>query len=933
MGFSVTCGSAVDRAALSARSCAQVPPQAPDSLVKLSRSSSATLRGRSQHGRQQRCELVRRVQARVTLAAAESLRRNHGEGRVSKYLNQQQRVETLRESVESPREHASAEAEVPPSGTEAALPQQHGENTAPTSHHPQQQTPLPQQAEPAADEDGNREEVPRRREQEPAGSKPEAGVRRQAADSRGAQPVEEPQGRARRASNNSGSAPPSPHAPPSRLPAVDLPSSQAGGTPHHRHARGDPSSPPDRRVGQASEFAVGSAVESLAGAETSRAPDGADWPAAGGATDGAGPPVVADAAFDDETDAGAGTSGTEAGGATGAPGTGTGGSATPPAGADTGGSTKRARGTGAAARTEQQPLTRQGDPRVRGEESFQRLLSRASEPAVQGASSPWSPFRAPTEAGRPQLTRRQRALATAEMNRQSPSGERGGRGARRQVTSGTSGGPENGYQAAARMALTALDATHEEDEVRDPSYGEESLPPSEDEGIEDEGSAREAAGRRVAGQGYAGPSTDGSAATEGLAAQTTLALPAHTGETTRTGTGAEGVATAGTTWQEPEAGVEDEPCQRVAGEGDSGDGKNGRAHGETDECAREGSGTQAPSVVQACSVAQKARRQHPQSGNPRRLGTGLAPARPGPLVGWAQQEIPPPQSLHAEAAGAGPSSSAGDEAGWPHETAERVEAEAEDGVAAVEEEQVTVIDRRRGGTARQRLLRERAAEAAAGNPPAGTRRRAPGAPRGRGGRGARGRAGRGGLAAAVAREKARSGPWRERHGRPERHQKGDPMNDYEDDGDEEYMEEEQGDSEDVSLEDEQGIPAGGANRGARGEGNHADANEGESRGVQPSETASKARSPADIADDSDAWRQVEGWELGPLCCSAQPFLFRKFPPKILGVYAYCMTIPLQRLAKVPGCAGAWRILQFLPRLTLRAEIEKVPRNRWAVVEK
>ncbi|CAI5537357.1 unnamed protein product [Closterium sp. Naga37s-1] len=347
------------------------------------------------------------------------------------------------------------------------------------------------------------------------------------------------------------------------------------------------------------------------------------------------------------------------------------------------------------------------------------------------------------------------------------------------------------------------------------------------------------------------PALEGEAAAEELAAQTALAQLASPSEMMRTGTGPEGAATAGTVWQAHGAEGEDEPGRTVAGEGDDGGGKNGRVHGETDECAHAGSGTQAPLVEQACSAAQKTRRQHPQSGSPRRLGTGLAPARPGPLVGWAQQEIPPPRSLHAEAAGAYPSSGMGNEADRPHERAERAEAEAENGAAVVEEEQVTVIDRCREGTARQRLLRERAAEAAAGNPPAGTRGQAPVVGRGRGGRGARGRGGRGGLAAAVAREKARSGPWRERHGRPERQQGGGPMNDCEDDGDEEYMEEEQGDSEDVSLEDEQGIPAGGTNRGTRVEGNRADANEGESRGAQPSETASKARSPADIANDPD----------------------------------------------------------------------------------
>ncbi|CAI5982214.1 unnamed protein product [Closterium sp. NIES-64] len=329
--------------------------------------------------------------------------------------------------------------------------------------------------------------------------------------------------------------------------------------------------------------------------------------------------------------------------------------------------------------------------------------------------------------------------------------------------------------AAPRLALgpTSGDAPARQPEVRNRAEG------AEGQGQEDKSA-----------KATPTPALEGEAAAEGLAAQTALAQPLSPSETMQTGTEPEGAATAGTVRQAIGAEVEDEPGQTVADEGDDGDGKNGRAHGETDECAHAGSVTQGPLVEQACSAAQKTRRQHPQSGSPRRLGTGLAPARPRPLVGWTQQEIPPPRLLHAEAAGAYPSSGTGNEADRPHERAERAEAEAEDGAAVVEEEQMTVIDRRREGTARQRLLRERAAEGAAGNPPARTRGQAPVAGRGLSGQGARGRTVRGGLAAAVAREKARSGPWRERHGRPERQQGGGPVNDCEDDEDEEYMEEE-----------------------------------------------------------------------------------------------------------------------------------------------
>ncbi|CAI5500244.1 unnamed protein product [Closterium sp. Naga37s-1] len=349
------------------------------------------------------------------------------------------------------------------------------------------------------------------------------------------------------------------------------------------------------------------------------------------------------------------------------------------------------------------------------------------------------------------------------------------------------------------------------------------------------------------------PEQEEGAATEGQAAQTAPAQPAHPVGMTRTATEVEGVATGGTGWQELEAGVDDEPGRTAAGEGGGGDGRKDRARGETDECARGGSGTQAPLVEQAPSGAQRARRQHPQSGSPRRLGTGLAPARPGPLVGWAQQVILPPQSLHDEVAGGGPSSGTRrTDVNGHHDTTGQTEIAADEAAATEEDAQVTALDRRRVGTARQRLLRERAAEAAGGTPPARARGAEPPASRGRGGRGARGR---GGLAAAVAREKARSGTWRERHGRPERQRGEEPMNDDQEDGDEDYMEEEQGDSEDASLEDEGAIPGNRANRRAQMGGNEANTNEAESRGVPPNEAASKAQSPADIAADSDAWRQ------------------------------------------------------------------------------
>ncbi|CAI7837113.1 unnamed protein product, partial [Closterium sp. NIES-53] len=93
-------------------------------------------------------------------------------------------------------------------------------------------------------------------------------------------------------------------------------------------------------------------------------------------------------------------------------------------------------------------------------------------------------------------TRRQRALAMAHVLQQSPSREQGSRGARRETVSGKGGGPENGYQRAARRALNTVEESNDEDEWDDPPYREEALPESENEETEGEGMAREGLQRR-----------------------------------------------------------------------------------------------------------------------------------------------------------------------------------------------------------------------------------------------------------------------------------------------------------------------------------------------------------------------------------------------------------------------------------------------------
>ncbi|CAI5529538.1 unnamed protein product [Closterium sp. Naga37s-1] len=343
-----------------------------------------------------------------------------GPGQPRQAVPQQQRL--------PPRAQPARAPGAPRAGTGAADLHQREANTTPqTRRH---QRPPPQQAEPVASEDALQGRAPTQRVQRPLGCEPEEGVRRQAADSRGAQAGVEPQGPARRASNCSGSATPSPRVPPSTPPAEDLPSSPAGGTPHHHRARGNPSSPPDHRGEQASEAAAGNAVENHGGDETTGDPgvaQGNEDETGGGQVTGVvtaglpGPSVPQQARTDPPLRAQPREPGRQWW-------------RTPPAataqrrGSPQGvqqrqvaqqerrGETaqRREQTTQVAQdrdqgqeqtvlqqregvqeeqpdRTEQQQgqtgrtRERQGEPRVRGEESFQRLLTRASEPAVEGA--------------------------------------------------------------------------------------------------------------------------------------------------------------------------------------------------------------------------------------------------------------------------------------------------------------------------------------------------------------------------------------------------------------------------------------------------------------------------------------------------------------------------------------------------------------------
>ncbi|CAI5498004.1 unnamed protein product [Closterium sp. Naga37s-1] len=296
----------------------------------------------------------------------------------------------------------------------------------------------------------------------------------------------------------------------------------------------------------------------------------------------------------------------------------------------------------------------------------------------------------------------------------------------------------------------------------------------------------------------------------------------------------------------------------------------------------------------------------------RRLGAGLAPGLPGPLWGWERQTVQP--RPHGE----GPSRPYPSSA-WADEEGE-VELPAE--VPAAE-------DLRPGGAAGR------------------ARGRAWGRARGRAGTRGRRKRGR----AVNARERVRSGPWRERHGRPEVVPEVVPKESNADrlaasdrgEEDEAYMALEEGESEEVSLEDEPGVgnhQRGGRSGRTRLEGNgrmggdqqNGNPPPGAPIGQPGGAEVREMRPPEVIAGDEATWRQVAEWDMDCLRGSEQPFLARRMPPGVVDSLAACLVIPLQRLKKNPLCQGAWRVLLFLPRLTLRADIDPSCANHWQGIE-
>ncbi|CAI5968154.1 unnamed protein product [Closterium sp. NIES-64] len=127
--------------------------------------------------------------------------------------------------------------------------------------------------------------------------------------------------------------------------------------------------------------------------------------------------------------------------------------------------------------------------------------------------------------------------------------------------------------------------------------------------------------------------------------------------------------------------------------------------GETDKSAHE---AQTNRRAHESSRRQKPRPQQHQ----RRLGEGLAPARPGPLVGWTNQADPP--QVVAEVEGGADQSSPLEITEEEAEVQEERESAAED---AEERRAEARRGRHQGGTNRQQALREQANRRAEDRPP------------------------------------------------------------------------------------------------------------------------------------------------------------------------------------------------------------------------
>ncbi|CAI5497121.1 unnamed protein product [Closterium sp. Naga37s-1] len=340
---------------------------------------------------------------------------------------------------------------------------------------------------------------------------------------------------------------------------------------------------------------------------------------------------------------------------------------------------------------------------------------------------------------------------------------------------------------------------------------------------------------------------------------------------------------------------------------------------------------------------------------PRRPGAGLRPAAPGPLLGWLLQGQPPRapgrQSPLTDAetappttqrAATGTPSAGGEAAGAPETAGTEAGSVATRRAAAGGADSTTGVQ----GTRRSARL-----GAISWGPPRGGR--TPWMPAGRGGEigtagtvggtgrgqrgGARGgfRGRRGGRTPMVRTDvPACTGPWRERHNRPETAavaSANEERRDADEPGsDPDFMSGEEEASEEISLDDETvprrnnpEPPVRQTDGGAQGDPAGGGATATEDTDVP---------SPSDLAEVDAIWHAAGCRDVKVLQRGDQPFLVRRLPPPILDRYWLCMLAALFRLDKYPKCPGGWMVLQFFPRLTLRPAAEPAVGSRWTAIE-
>ncbi|CAI7916805.1 unnamed protein product [Closterium sp. NIES-54] len=98
---------------------------------------------------------------------------------------------------------------------------------------------------------------------------------------------------------------------------------------------------------------------------------------------------------------------------------------------------------------------------------------------------------------------------------------------------------------------------------------------------------------------------------------------------------------------------------------------------------------------------------------------------------------------------------------------------------------------------------------------------------------------------------------------------------------------------------------------------------------RPQPPPDQALSASQQASREDLFEIATSWDSSTLTSTTHLLIVRRLPPQILSDYSTCMLAALLRISKLPNCAGAWRVLMFLPRLTLR--LSRRSSSKWKVL--